>query len=88
MGTASRFEYRTIPMPSMDEWLMLDPSLALGAATGERQEELLRKHAAFMDTTLNELGNDGWELLSLWESEPSQLFQYAVKWMTFKRRVA
>jgi hypothetical protein len=87
MGSALRWEYKTIMVPSMDNWLIADEGLAFEVATGKGHEEVTRKHSAFLDKTLGALGNEGWELVALWESEPSQLFQYSARWMTFKRLI-
>ncbi len=88
MATSARWEYKTIPTPSMDPWLVSDQGLALDAASGRGHEKVIRKHAAYVDQIFSDLGHEGWELVSVWESGPSQLFRFSVQWMTFKRQVA
>ena len=80
-----RWEYKTIAVPSMDEWLINKQSLALEAAGGRGHDKIIAHHCAYVDKTLGDLGREGWELVSLWESGPSRLFQYTANWITFKR---
>ena len=87
MAPALHWEYKTIPVPSMDDWLLHEQSLALQAAIGEGHGEVIAKHAAFLNETLGTLGHEGWELVSIWKSDPSQLFRYTAHLMTFKRLV-
>lgn len=55
----------------MDDWLLHEQSLALQAAIGKGHGEVIAKHAAFLNETLGTLGHEGWELVSIWKSDPS-----------------
>lgn len=88
MPSAEKWEYKTIGQPSVDEWLAGDPQLTLQSAAGRSHGQVIDKHGAYMDRALSALGQQGWELVSMWQSQPSQLFGYSVNWLTFKRRLA
>jgi hypothetical protein len=87
MPSSARWEYKTIMVPSIDDWLVTNQSLAMDVARGKESDKVITKHAAYVDKALGDLGREGWELVSLWDTGPSQLFRYTVKWMTFKRQV-
>jgi hypothetical protein len=84
-----QWEYKTLQMPEIDDWLALesieDPSLAFDAARGEGQEKVIDRHCEYMNATLSALGREGWELVAMWQSQPTTFFRYAAHWMTFKR---
>jgi len=50
-------------------------------------DEIISKHTTFLNEQLGILGQDGWELVSIWKSDPSALFKNTIHWMTFKRSV-
>jgi hypothetical protein len=84
---AARWEHKTIMVPSIDKWLAENQHLAVAPAGGRGHETVIAKHAEQINKSACDLGKEGWELVSVWESGPSQLFKYTVKWMTFKRQV-
>ena len=50
-------------------------------------DEIFSKHTTFLNEQLGILGQDGWELVSIWKSDPGALFKNTIHWMTFKRSV-
>ena len=92
-----KWEYKTILVPAMDDWLQHEIELFSTAggvgvsrdptAKEKACDEIISKHAAFLDKTLGDLGREGWELVSMWESQPARLFKFSARWMTFKRSV-
>ena len=88
MPTSDRWEYKTILQPSMDEWLQNQATLALKAAVDQDHTKIIEKHCVYLNKTLSTLGQEGWELVAMWQSQPSQLFEYSANWLTFKRRVS
>ena len=125
-----KWEYKTIRVLSMDDWLGDEYALSVTAKTGveagdedededeeEDEEEDLKsradrlaravvefdkktavrvkaiteifsKHITYLNEQLGILGQDGWELVSIWTSDPAILFDCdARQWMTFKRSV-
>ena len=113
-----KWEYKTIRVPAMDDWLMNEYALSVTAITGlesgdedkslwtdeqweeftlrepspeiktKASAEIFSKHITYLNEQLGILGQDGWELVSIWTSDPAILFDCdARQWMTFKRSV-
>ena len=81
-----KWEYKTILVPDMDDWLQHETAIALQvASSGKGHEKIIFKHSIFLDKAMNDLGREGWELVSMWESQPARLFKFSARWMTFKR---
>ena len=80
----SVWEYKTILVPAMDDWLQHEPRLR-PVDVGEGHEKIISKHSVFLDKTMGDLGREGWELVSIWESPPAKLLKFSARWMTFKR---
>ena len=59
----SVWEYKTILVPAMDDWLQHDSALAIQAATGKGHGKIISKHSTFLNEQLGILGRDGWELV-------------------------
>ena len=50
--------------------------------------EIFFKHSNYLNEQLGILGQDGWELVSIWTSDPAIFFECSDRqWMTFKRSV-
>ena len=113
-----KWEYKTIRVPAMDDWLLNEYALSVTARTGKEQgdedkslwtqkqweefslidpspevkkkayDEIISKHTTFLNEQLGIRGQDGWELVSIWTSEPAAFFECSNRqWMTFKRSV-
>lgn len=88
MASTARWEYKTVLHPSIDEWLAVHADMALDAAISHKYDKIVQKHCEYLNETMSALGKDGWELVAMWENEPTQLFTFTAKWLTFKRRNA
>lgn len=87
MPASDRWEYKTILQPSIDEWLLGEQSLMMNAAMGKDHHKIIEKHCAYLNTMLSTLGKEGWELVAMWQSQPTKFFAFSANWLTFKRRV-
>ena len=48
-------------------------------------DEIISKHTTFLNEQIGILGKDGWELVSIWKSDPGALFKNTIHWMTIAR---
>lgn len=83
MSTKENWEYKTILCPTLDSMEITMAGISQVTGSGPGVGAAVLKWGRVIDRELNELGSEGWELVSVWKSQFGD--QGVCEWMIFKR---